>query len=308
MWNNEFILHIFISGIKLRELKDHVIMSLKKKQNSSSILHGSPVRYDEVLFVCYKPSTSKFSKYPHTYYLHTCTDGHESPSSSWFREIFYFDYGVIVTWGFTEDEESIILEEAAPFFIDKLPKVDIEIEELEYCINPQKPARLFNDIINLKNGNHMLKLTISHAIAQSVKLSYFEEEIEEAINETKHIPANMADSGSVQMSRSTINKLIGRLFVMRINVNLVSNVLDTPEIFWAEPGLNPLYKAVRAYLEISQRVEVLNDRTLVITDLLNILKDHINNSHGETLEWIVIILIVFEAFIGIAEICIEIYH
>lgn len=40
---------------------------------------------------------------------------------------------------------------------------------------------------------------------------------------------------------------------MRIHVNLVSNVLDTPEIFWSEPGLQPLYTTTRKYLEISQR-------------------------------------------------------
>jgi uncharacterized Rmd1/YagE family protein len=29
--------------------------------------------------------------------------------------------------------------------------------------------------------------------------------------------------------------------------------LDTPEIFWSEPALEPLYRAIRGYLEISQR-------------------------------------------------------
>jgi len=32
---------------------------------------------------------------------------------------------------------------------------------------------------------------------------------------------------------------------MRMNVNLVSNVLDTPEMFWSEPAFKELYKAIR---------------------------------------------------------------
>jgi uncharacterized Rmd1/YagE family protein len=68
---------------------------------------------------------------------------------------------------------------------------------------------------------------------------------------------------------------------MRINVNLVSNILDTPEIFWSEPTLEPLYSAIRGYLEISQRVELLNQRVEVISDLLEMLKDHLNSSHGK---------------------------
>lgn len=45
--------------------------------------------------------------------------------------------------------------------------------------------------------------------------------------------------------RTAITKKIGQLFIMRINVNLVSNILDTPEIFWSEPSLQPLYSAIR---------------------------------------------------------------
>jgi uncharacterized Rmd1/YagE family protein len=89
---------------------------------------------------------------------------------------------------------------------------------------------------------------------------------------------------------------------MRINVNLVSNVLDTPEIFWSEPALEPIYTAIRGYLEINQRVELLNQRTGVISDLLDMLKEHLNSRHGEQLEWIVIILIAFEILIGLITI------
>lgn len=55
------------------------------------------------------------------------------------------------------------------------------------------------------------------------------------------------------MTRMAINQKIGQLFIMRINVNLVSNVLDCPEIFWSEPALEPIYTAIRGYLEINQR-------------------------------------------------------
>lgn len=221
------------------------------------------------------------------------------------REIFYFDYGVVMLWGFSENEEQMALDSISSFLIGKLSDDEIEIEQLNYSIDPDGPSRLFNDMINLKSNNHLLKLTISHAVAQSVKLSYFEEEIEEAIHDTKHIPINLAQSGSVNMRKSTVNKLIGRLFTMRINVNLVSNVLDTPEIFWYKSEMTPLYKSVRAYLEISQRVTVLNDRTNVITDMLNILKDHLNNSHGITLEYIMIILVIIEVCMGVTNICLK---
>lgn len=94
-----------------------------------------------------------------------------------------------------------------------------------------------------------------------------------------------------------------------------------------------------AYLEISQRVEVLNQRTAVISDLLDMLKEHLTSLHGEEkreilfmfmfisvfmfifmfmfisvfmfifmfilgefLEWIIIFLILIEVAMGIVEI------
>ncbi|CAG8634496.1 3054_t:CDS:2, partial [Acaulospora morrowiae] len=83
------------------------------------------------------------------------------------------------------------------------------------------------------------------------------------------------------------------------------NVLDTPEIFWSEPAYEPLYAAIRGYLEISRRVELLNQRVAVISDLLDMLKEHLTSSHGEQLEWIVIVLIAFEIMIGVITILID---
>jgi uncharacterized Rmd1/YagE family protein len=44
---------------------------------------------------------------------------------------------------------------------------------------------------------------------------------------------------------------------------------DTPELFWSEASLFPLYEAIREYLEIGPRVQVLNDRLSVAGDLVS---------------------------------------
>lgn len=45
-------------------------------------------------------------------------------------------------------------------------------------------------------------------------------------------------------------------------------IIDTPELFWSEASLFPLYEAIREYLEIGPRVQVLNDRLAVAGDLV----------------------------------------
>lgn len=210
-------------------------------------------------------------------------------------------------WGLTEEEERAILEDIRPFEEDSIDYDEIEPEKFHYLYSRQQQARIYNDIITLisPTSSMMIKLTISHACAQSAKLILFEGLIEETIESTRHIPNVMAETGKIHMHRKAINKKIGQLFIMRINVNLVSNVLDTPEIFWSEPAFEPLYMAIRGYLEISQRVDVLNQRVGVISDLLAMLKDNLTSTHGEQLEWIVIFLISFEIVIGLITIAID---
>lgn len=55
----------------------------------------------------------------------------------------------------------------------------------------------------------------------------------------------LAEFGVVKMSRTKIMKIVGHLYKLKMNVNLISNVLDTPEMFWSEPGLEGLYSAIR---------------------------------------------------------------
>jgi len=63
----------------------------------------------------------------------------------------------------------------------------------------------------------------------------------------------------------------GKLFKLRRDVNLMSNVLDVPELFWSEASLKGLYDAVREYMEIGPRVQVLNEKLAVVGDLVEFL-------------------------------------
>lgn len=121
-------------------------------------------------------------------------------------EMFLFDYGVVVFWGMTLEEELRILKELGPFEEEKLEMNDVETEEFRYYYNEYHQPRIYNDIITLRHpSNYLVKLTISHAIAQSVKMTLFERLIDDTINDTKYIPQVMAENGTIQMSRYNID-------------------------------------------------------------------------------------------------------
>jgi uncharacterized Rmd1/YagE family protein len=50
----------------------------------------------------------------------------------------------------------------------------------------------------------------------------------------------------------------------------VSNVLDVPELFWSEASLKDLYDAVRDYMEITGRVQVLDEKLVVASGFVSV--------------------------------------
>lgn len=223
-------------------------------------------------------------------------------------EIFLFEYGTVVIWGMTLQEEKRFLKEIAKFEVDKLGKDEIETEEFNFYYTREYQARIYNDFISLREKkSYMTKLAISHALSQSVKTSLFEDLVDNTIDDTKDIPAQIASSGKINLNKKQINMQIGELFILRISIHLQGSVLDAPELMWAEPQLDPVYQAVRSYLEMDQRVGLLTERLNVIGDLLAVLKDQLTVTHGELLEWIVIILIFAEVVVAAINIFVDLH-
>ncbi|KAK4672561.1 Sad1-interacting factor 3 [Podospora pseudopauciseta] len=235
------------------------------------------------------------------------------PDAKHFAEMFVFSYGVVVFWNFTERQEKDILADLAfsehetniALATRPLDEADFEMEEFhfEYSADVKRP-RVFNDMITLlPRSDHMVKLTISHAIAQSTKLCFFEERMSETMSDAQHVPKRLAMTGELNMTRTEIVKILGRLFKSRVDINLSSNILDVPNFFWdSEPTLHPLYVAIREYLEIDPRIKTLNERCRVFLDLSEILADSVADSKMSYITWIIIILIIISIIVTVTEV------
>jgi uncharacterized Rmd1/YagE family protein len=153
-----------------------------------------------------------------------------------FAEMFVLGYGVVVFWNFSERQEKDILADltfstvvdpktniVSPLTLvtNPLDEEDFETEEFHFEYNNEilRP-RIYNDMITLRSGDHMIKLAISHAIAQSTKLSFFEEKMATQMEEAKDVPGRLAKTGELGMKREEVIKLLGGLFRSRVDVNL----------------------------------------------------------------------------------------
>lgn len=213
-------------------------------------------------------------------------------------DIFLFSFGAMVSWGIDSEQALSFIKEIKPFEVQ--PYDEYANDEFTYFYN-SNICKINEDVIALPDYDALTKLAISYALAQSVKLETFETSIQKTFNNTKHLPEDLATKGKILLSRREIRRKTGQLFIERSSINLHLDVLDTPEIFWEYPEIEPLYKMASVYLEINTRVDILNHRLDVLHELLEMLGNELNHQHSSRLEWTIILLIVIEVVLTISK-------
>jgi uncharacterized Rmd1/YagE family protein len=207
-------------------------------------------------------------------------------------DVFLFEFGCFVAWGVDAQDMSLLDEHLKHYSNDIIePAVS---DELTYVEAQNTYTLIKSDSIFLHTNDYMEKYAISHAIAQSLKLAEMELFAEKTINETSHIPENMAKEGKTRLSRKNVSKMRGHLFLVESNISLHYALLDTPEFFWEYPEYEEAYRKTAEYLDVAARVDVLNKKLKIIHDMFDMLADEQKHQHSSLLEWIIIWLIAVE--------------
>lgn len=217
-------------------------------------------------------------------------------------DVFFFPFGCVTIWGAEESQEKIILKDILDLQINQNNEITSDFIYFEYDEAAEKTFidEEKNEII-LADQSTFVKLSISHALAQSVKLSVLEKSVSNLIVKTTPIQQELASTGSVSLSKKEISQQIGILFNERYSINLHSDILDTPEFFWRRPNYEPLYLMTAEFQDIQIRQNILNHRLNMIHELYNILSNDLNYKHSTRLEWIIIVLITIEVVLSLAH-------
>ncbi|KAL8428796.1 hypothetical protein ACSSS7_006981 [Eimeria intestinalis] len=173
------------------------------------------------------------------------------------KTVFVFKFGCVVAWDVEVEEQKALISFMQPYLKEALGSRKEE-DTMTYVWADR--ATIKGDNIHLVTTDIFECLAYSYAFAQSVKLAVFETLVDADIERTKMIPESLARTGNIQSTREDIGRRIGELFVNRFYINLHTDILDTPDIFWDNDDFADHYDHCRRYLEIPKRVEILNQR------------------------------------------------
>ena len=125
------------------------------------------------------------------------------------KEVFVFDFGAVVFWGFPREDEAELLTIIRTFSPGGLLS-DEEFEQAEddmaFVVEQAGTddgvgVTIANDVVSIPDDCSVKqRLAVSFAIAQSSILSIFEARIEKKIEEYKYIPETLSVAGKLNLS------------------------------------------------------------------------------------------------------------
>ena len=208
--------------------------------------------------------------------------------------------GASVTWNLTDIEVKTLRDFLKQCQIDSYPEelVNVENEQMNYCLTNIKSNLIDGDIyLNSESTYNVLELekfAFSNAMALSVRSALWEQSLDRFVNSLKHLPIALKRGESIKMSRQEVMEKMGELLTLRHQINLYSDLLITPDFYWDREQLEDLFNKTCNYLEVGRRTRVMNEKLNLCSEMMEMLRSHLEERHTHRLEWMIIALITLE--------------
>lgn len=218
--------------------------------------------------------------------------------------------GTLVGWGMTETQ---MMKAYVPTVMGAVcERYEPESEEMDFVnidVGASEDIRasfMQGDVLVLQGKQRQEQRLLEMAafaigLSRSTRLLILEESLEKHISLTRENSVALLKGLRVETKEEDIVRLTGRLFLIRGKLNLYSELIETPDLYWSEPTLEKIYDSVSRQLDILLRISIMNRKLDYMTEEQRALLSVLNEKKSTRLEWIIIILIM-------VEVCFETFH
>ncbi|KAJ3309511.1 hypothetical protein HDU76_003587 [Blyttiomyces sp. JEL0837] len=209
-------------------------------------------------------------------------------------EAFVFNNGTFVTWGASDAQVDELLSVVSRVSIQ--PYSEIEVEWFDYCEDSQQPGGIQGEtiVIGYDLPAHQAKLAFASGLARSAKLASLENLLDAHLSKHRHIPHILLSGKKLPLGRSSVLRNLGELFSLRGQVNLHSELLDSPDFCWSSGKMEECFEKISRNLDVRPRISIFNKKLDYANELAEVLRNHLHEEHSLKLEWCIIILISVE--------------
>ncbi len=206
---------------------------------------------------------------------------------------YYFNYGVIVFSGHTDEEIKLAIKTVSAFL--KNPSTNLMRDDHEIEVKEGEMMFEFNQVVVERLDSKVIRIAMLN-IAQSVALDHYHEVTENLLTEIRGFTNQLEATGKLSINRRNMLKFIGKALNTQNDIADNIYIFDAPELVWDDEYLDRLNKGLMKHFDLRVRFSEIEYTLRIIEDNLSVFREISNQRISNTLEWIIIILILVEVF------------
>jgi uncharacterized Rmd1/YagE family protein len=207
---------------------------------------------------------------------------------------YYFNFGVIVFVGYSEDEIKYAVKTVHPWLRNPLGvwlRDDHEIKVKE----DSGISFEFDELIVDKLDWNIIRIAMFN-LAQSVALDYYHQITENLLAEVKGFANELEVTGRLKISRKNMMRFIGRALNTQNDIAENIYIFDAPDLVWDDEFLDKLHQGLMKHFDLRVRFSEIEYTLRIIEDNLSVFREITHQRESNLLEYIIILLILVEVF------------
>jgi len=205
-------------------------------------------------------------------------------------------FGTVTLWNVKKPLAHEFLKELLPFVKSKKESYEYT-DTLKVHVGRKIEKMSFEEVSLLSLDIEKIKI-ISYISAQSVALDRYENEIDERLEELGKVFENLKSSGKTKFNQESLLKQVGHIASVKQNVISSLALFDKPDETWERKEIEELYDKMRSEYDLRDRFAILNEKIGFLSENNTALLNFISSQKANSLELIIIILIVLEIFLS----------
>lgn len=204
---------------------------------------------------------------------------------------YFFNYGVIVFTGYTEEEIKVAVKAIHPFV--KSPNGWLR-DDHEVTVREGAPVDFLFDQVIVDHIDEKVVRVCMINLAQSVALDHYHHTSENLLTEIRSFTNHLEATGKLKISRRNMMKFIGRALNTQNDIADNIYIFDAPELVWDNEYLDSLHKGLMKHYDLRVRFSEIEYTLRIIEDNLHMFREIYSQRESSLLEWIIILLILVE--------------
>jgi required for meiotic nuclear division protein 1 len=218
--------------------------------------------------------------------------------------VLVFSFGSIVFINHTTPNEiTALLNYLHSFEPDiEVKNADRYSDDYSLHIKETESIELTDEYVVVPDYEDYYPELISTVLAKSVALEKTEEQLGQ-INDKLETMIDRLEKGKLRIGNKELARTTAKIIRHEYNTLAYIMILDKPDITWTSSSAGEFYDRMLEFFELNDRYKILKSKTEILYNIMDGFSTISHSIRGLFVEWIIVILILFEivlSLLGIA--------